>query len=152
MKSEKAVSPIISTVLLILIVIIIAIVILLWSRGFVQEAIEKTIAGNTKRVNDFCADVKLSSITNGDGTFGFENVGNVPLFGFNLKVTSGGSSSLYTYDNNNGGTVNPGFSVVIEDRGLYSDYDEVKVLPILLGQTAGGQNEFACPEENGFII
>ena len=37
-------SPVISTVLLIMIVIIIAIIILLWSRGFVQEAIEKNDA------------------------------------------------------------------------------------------------------------
>ena len=41
--NKKAVSPIISTVLLIMIVIILAIIILLWSRGFIKEAITKDI-------------------------------------------------------------------------------------------------------------
>ncbi len=145
-------SPVISTVLLIMIVIIIAIIILLWSRGFVQEAIEKDIAGSKKRINEFCPDVKLKSIVNSDGSFGFENIGNVPLFGFNLKITGDGDSQIFNYDNNNDGTVNPGFSVLIENRGNYVDFGEVKVIPIILGESEGGQSEFECPEKNGFVI
>jgi flagellin-like protein len=152
MRGRKAVSPVISTVLLIMIVIIIAIIILLWSRGFVQEAIEKDIAGSTKRINEFCPDVKLKSIVNSDGSFGFENIGNVPVFGFNLKISGDGDSEIINYDNEGGGTVNPGFSVLIEDRGSYDELGEVKVIPIILGESEGGQSEFECPEKNGFVI
>jgi flagellin-like protein len=151
MVSKKAVSPVISTVLLIMIVIIIAIIILLWSKGFVQEAIEKDIAGSKKRINEFCPDVSLKSIVNSDGSFGFVNVGNVPVFGFNLKVSGGGDSSVYNYDNTNGGTVNPGFSVLVEDK-VYDGNVEYKVIPILLGQKGSGQEPFECPEKNGFVI
>jgi len=146
------VSPIISTVLLIMIVIIIAVIILVWSVGFVQEAVEKEIAGNKKRVDDFCRDVKLKSIINGDGTYGFENVGNVPVYGFKLKKTTEGSSEIVEFDVNNGGSVNPGFSVIVENEGVYSDYVELKVIPILLGQKGSGQEPFECPESSAFGI
>ena len=48
-KNKKAVSPTISTVLLVMIVIIVAIIILMWSRGFIKEAIEKEVAGEKKK-------------------------------------------------------------------------------------------------------
>lgn len=152
MKGKKGVSPIVSTVLLIMVVVIMAIIILFWAKGFVKEAIEKEIAGSKKRVNEFCLDVRLKSILNSDGSFGFENTGNVPLYAFNLKLTDGGSSRLVKISTDAGGSVNPGFSVIVDDQGKYSDYDEVKVIPILLGQSDNGQREFECPEKNGFLI
>ena len=49
-KNKKAVSPVVSTVLLVLIVIILAIIILLWSRGFIKEVILKEIPGEESKV------------------------------------------------------------------------------------------------------
>lgn len=152
--AKKAVSPVISTVLLIMIVIILGIIILLWSKGFIKEVVEKEIAGNTKRVDDYCKDVKLSSIINQDGSFGFENVGNVPIFAYNVKLTSVGSgeSTTVKVENKNGGAVNPSFGSIITNQGSYGDYEKVKVIPILLGKAKGGIKEFECPEEVGFVI
>ncbi|MAG02186.1 hypothetical protein CMI42_02520 [Candidatus Pacearchaeota archaeon] len=149
-ENKKAVSPVISTILLVMIVIILAIIILLWARGFVDEAVEKEIAGNSKRVNEFCLDVKLKGIVNVD-EFGFENVGNVPVFAFNLKLTDGGGSRIVRFDNENGGSVNPGFSFIAEGYS-YNDYEEVKIIPILLGQSSNGQKEFECDDRDGFVI
>ena len=42
LKNKKAVSPMISTVLLIMIAIIIAIIILIWGRGFIKEKLDKS--------------------------------------------------------------------------------------------------------------
>src|SRR3989344_6352117 len=86
MKEKKGVSPVVSTVLLIMIVIVIAIIIILWARGFVKEIIEKNIDGNIKRVNEYCNEVRLEPFVNTDNTFGFDNVGNVPVYRFDLKV------------------------------------------------------------------
>ena len=35
----------------------------------------------------------------------------------------------------------------------YSDYSEIKIMPIILGKSkSGGVTQFPCPEKNGFII
>ena len=153
-KSKKAVSPVISTVLLIMIVIILAIIILLWSRGFISEVVEKEIAGSIKRVDDYCKEVKLSSIINQDGSFGFENVGNVPIFAYNVKLTriDSGESTTVKFENKNGGAVNPSFGSIISDQGRYDEYEKVKIIPILLGKAKGGTKEFTCPEDTSFVI
>ena len=157
MKNKKAVSPVVSTILLVMIVLIIAILIILWAKGFHKEVIEKEIDGNKKRVNEFCNEVKLKSILNVDGTFGFENIGNVPLYGFSVKMSEldSGKSKAYYFSGKN---VNPGFSVMIDsslDSSFtisYDKYEEVKVFPILLGEAKTGTKEFQCPEENALEI
>jgi len=154
MKSEKkAVSPIVSTVLLIMIVVVIAIIILLWAAGFVEEVITKEIAGNEKRVQDYCREIEISQIINDNDSFGFENKGNVPLFGFRVKTSEEGSSQMHRVQGDGGGKVNPGFSVIVENLKPYEVYDSIAILPTLLGETEQGDNrEFDCPEENSIIL
>jgi len=153
--SKKAVSPVISTVLLVLIVIVLATIILLWSRGLIKEAITKEIVGESKRVEQFCSEVGVESILNEDGSFGFSNNGNVPIYSVNVKLTSGGNSEIKEIDSASGGSVNPGFATFIEDPDIqtYENYEEVKIIPVLLGKTkSGGIEPFECPEINGIII
>ena len=119
---KKAVSPVVSTVLLIMIVVVIAIIILLWATGFVEEIVTKEIAGIEKRVQDYCREVELSQIINNDDSFGFENNGDVPIFGFRVKTSEGGSSELFRVEGGGGGRVNPGFSIIVD--GLES-YDKI---------------------------
>ena len=158
MIRKKAVSPIIATVILIMIVIILAIIILLWSRGFIKEIITKEIAGNKKRANELCLEIKMNPIKNEDGTFGFENVGNVPIYAFNVKLveTGSGSSKIIKVSKEQGGSVNPGFTTVIKNPEItsYSDYESIKIIQILLGKTEKSEaiKEFPCPEEQGLII
>jgi flagellin-like protein len=152
-NQKKAVSPIVSTVLLVMIVIVLAIIILLWARGFVDEIITKEIAGNEKRVNEYCMDVEISQIINDDGSFGFENKGNVPLYGFRVKTSEGGGSSQMHRVEGDQGRVNPGFSVVIEDLKDYDDYETIIIIPTLLGKTElGDSREFDCPEGSGIEL
>lgn len=154
--SKKAVSPIIATVLLIMIVIILAIIILMWSRGFIKEIITKEIAGNEKRVNELCLEVKMNPIKNEDGSFGFENIGNIPIYAFNVKLVGGGSSEIIKISKEERGSVNPGFTTIISKPGItsYSDYELIKIIPILLGKSEKSEaiKEFPCPEEQGLII
>ncbi len=155
-RDEKAISPVVSTVLLIMIVVILAIIILLWSKGFIKEALLKKVADTEKPVDYFCSEIQLESYVSDDeaGAFGFKNVGNVPIYAFDLKTVlkdSGDSSSEEVRDKN--GIVNPGFTKLFEDKN-YEDYDEIKVIPILLGKKAksGGREPFQCPERNAFEI
>ena len=158
MKNKNAVSPIISTVLLIMIVIILAIIILLWSKGFIKEALTKDIGGNEQIVNKLCQEVQINPIINEDDTFGFENTGNVPIYAYNVKLDGDGSSEIIKISKEEGGYVNPGFTTIVEksmvgDRG-YSNFQKVKIIPILFGKSkkSGATQEFPCPEENGVFV
>lgn len=153
-KGKKGLSPIISTSILIVIVIILAIIILLWARGFIQEAVIKEIAGSEKRAEEFCSEIKMRGIVNEDDTFGFENSGSVPIFAYRVKLEGEGNSEVIKISNEQGGSVNPGFSVIIESSrvGSYSDYEKIMVIPILLGKVEGSTQEFECPERNGILI
>jgi len=163
MKYKKAVSPVVSTVLLIMIVIVIAIIILLWARGFVKEVIEKNIGGNVKRANEYCNEVQLTPIVNDDDekTFGFRNDGNVPIYQFHLKVKEKGKGSSQVIEFTKDAVLNPGFAITIEDKEAsngvdisgYDFYEEIKVIPVLLGKTEnGGVKSFVCPEETAIKI
>ncbi|MEK6914767.1 MAG: archaellin/type IV pilin N-terminal domain-containing protein [Nanoarchaeota archaeon] len=151
---KKGLSPIISTAILIIIVIVLAIIILLWSRGFIKEAVIKEIAGNSKRAEEFCREIKMRGILNEDDSFGFENTGSVPIFAYRVKLEGAGKSKIIKIDNENGGAVNPEYSVIVDHLEIkkHSEYESVKIIPILLGKVQGGTQEYECPEYNGIEI
>jgi len=147
---KKAVSPIISTVLLIMIVIILAIIILLWAMSFLKEAITKEVGPANKRVNEFCGEIDMYPVINADGTFTFENKGQIPIYAFNLKLeeTGTGKSETVKIDQ----SVNPGFTTSIPGYNT-NDYEAIKIIPILLGKTKeGASKEFTCPSRYGLVI
>jgi flagellin-like protein len=160
MIKKRAVSPVIATVLLIMIVIVLALIILLWSRGFVKEAITKKIGDTEKTVEQYCGEVTLQPIVHegaeGDSRcFGFQNIGTVPIYKFKIKATITNSGETTNIDGNE--PVNPGFSVLIKDEvgdcNDYNQYEDVKVIPILLGTKKSGTAEpFECPENNAVSI
>ena len=140
--------------ILIVIVIILAIIILLWARGFVGEAVIKEIAGSEKRAEEFCREVKMRGIVNQDDTFGFENSGTIPIFAYRVKVEGSGGSDVVKIGNEQGGSVNPGYSVIVQSSqiGSYSEYDSVLIIPVLLGRVEGSTQEYECPEVNGVLV
>jgi len=157
-KNKKAVSPIVSTVLLITICIVLALIILLWSKGFIKETIEKEIAGETKNIDKACSEIYITPIINTETqSFGFTNSGNVPIYAFNLKLSSNGNSEITKISSVDGGLVNPGFSTIIKDAAGnaydYDIYEEIKIIPILLGKSkSGGIQEYQCSEKDSLII
>lgn len=149
---ENAVSPVVSTILLIMLVIIIAVIIILWFRVFLKESIIKEIAGKTKNIEDYCRDVRLKAILNDDNSFGVTNEGNVPIYGFNLKLArDDGTASEVPVSN---ARLNPGFSIMFSDQGYRNDYESVKAIPILLGKrkSSSATEQFICPDKYGVDI
>lgn len=149
-RGRRAVSPVIATIILIMIVIIIAIIIILWFRVFFKEAIIKEVAGDSKVIEKFCTEVKMKPILNEDGTFGFTNEGNVPIYAVDLKTkTTGGKSEVGRLSL----SANPGMTKMIPSPPFYSDYEEVKIIPVLLGKKKSGLVAvYACPERDGIKI
>lgn len=154
-KKERAVSPIVSTILLVMIVVVLAAIIFLWTRSFIKEAVTKDIAGDIKTVDQLCVNgLGIKSFVNEDGSFGFTNNGNVPIYAFNVKETNeDGSSDIIRRDT----PVNIGKSVTldssIDSSFVYNNHKEIKIIPILLGKMKNGNaQEYTCPEENGVIL
>ncbi len=156
--NKKAVSPMVSTVLLIMIVVVLAIIILVWTMGFIKEAITKEVAGDKKTVDKYCGEVELNVNFNNDGSFGITNNGNVPVNGFKLKLIGGGSSEIIEYGQEIG-SINPGFGLnpVVDKAGNEilannANYDEIKIIPILLGETKAGPEAYTCPERDALEV
>ena len=155
--NKKGLSPIVATSILIVIVILLAIIILIWSRGFIKEAVIKEIAGNSKRAEEFCREIGMRGFVNEDNTFGFENTGTIPIFAYRINLEKSGSSEIIRVGNDQGGSVNPGGPVIItksivENILPYSEYDSVKIIPVLLGKVEGSTQSYDCPEINGIDI
>lgn len=152
MNRKKAVSPVVSTVLLVMIVIIIAVIIVVWLSSFYKEAITKEIAGQKKTVDQFCTEIKIKAFANeNDGSFGVNNNGNIPIYGYALKLIGAGTSRIEKKVGKDWNT-NPGFQKTFTSPD-YRTYEKVLVIPILLGKTKSGSvNEFQCPEENGVQV
>jgi len=150
---KKAVSPVISTVLLVMIVITLASIIIFWSKGFIKESLTKEVGGQEKEINQVCSEITAAAIINNDGSFGISNNGNVPIYALNLKVTKndGGSSITSIID-----SVNPGQSIMINEDVEHDDdnYIGIKIIPVIIGtsKSSGEYKEFTCPEGNGVVI
>ena len=147
-NKKKGVSPVIATVLLIAMVIIIAIIILAWSWSFLEEKILKF----EKPIENVCSEVSIRTFVNDDAgkSFGFSNIGNVPIFAVDLKLSDLGSGNSDVIRIN--GQVDVGLSKTL-DGYSYNNYEEVKIIPVLLGKTqSGAVKEYTCPEKASFVV
>jgi len=162
-KKKKAVSPVISTILLIMIVIILAIIILLWANSFIKEAITKTIDSKEKSIESWCQEIEITpEISDNEESFGFTNNGNIPIYQYELITSdTSGDSKTILVKSAIGGSVNPGFSSIVDsdsnpEVGDYSSYSTIKVIPILLGDGKGknnlGKQEVKCPEKLAIVL
>ena len=143
-QNKKGVSPVIATVLLISMVIIIGIIIFLWFRGMVGETVTKF----GKNIELACEDVVFDASYSGETLF-ITNDGAVPIYDMNVKIEGAGShdteklsgiSSSWGEGLAQGGVFE---SDVAEAQGATS----ITLIPILLGNTDGGENkEFVCDE------
>ena len=145
--NKKAISPIISTVMLIMIVIVIAVIILLWSQGFTKEKILKF----DRAIDNVCLDVSLETYVNADSTIGLRNKGIVPIQEVKLIVSEGGNDIVYDIGIDEG-KIGAGLSNTITDP-IYSSGKDMKVIPVLLGRSKSGAIQtFTCPESTGVQV
>tara|TARA_Y100000034_G_scaffold88866_1_gene106747 strand:- start:155 stop:604 length:450 start_codon:yes stop_codon:yes gene_type:complete len=144
-KNKRAISPIISTVLLIMIAIIIAIIILIWGRGFIKEKLLKF----DKPVENVCSEVGIRAFINDDNSYGFTNTGNIPIYQVDLKKMERGKSTITRIDKG----VNPGGVIILGNDYDDPDIEEIRVIPVLLGETdSGSQKDYSCPEHTSVIV
>jgi len=151
--AKKGVSPVIATVLLVVMVIVIGLIIFLWFNSFTQEAVTKFGGRNIALV---CDDVQF--LSNYDGsTISISNIGNVPIYSLNLKITS--SRSHKTEDIQDI-TDNWPALTGLRQGGIYSESSsalnikmsgatEALLVPILIGTSSEGEKTHVCEDRHG---
>jgi len=139
---KRGISPVIATLLLIALVIIIALIVFQWMKGFTKEAVTKFDGTNIDLV---CNDVQFDASYSDDGTLTISNLGNVPIYNFDVKAEYAGghdTSNLGETGLSQGGVISVPFDA--------SDYNKIILIPILLGvNKEGEQKTQACDERQG---
>lgn len=148
---KKGISPVIATVLLVGLVIVTGLIVFAWFRGFTQETVTKFGGENIELAcNDLQFEASYSSSSN---TLSVSNVGNVPIYGINVKITKEASFSTekirdlsdkwpenglgqgQVFSGNMGSTISSG--------------DEVILIPVLIGTTGSDEKTHVCGEQYG---
>lgn len=139
---KKGLSPVIATVLLISLALILALIVFLWARSFVKEKAQKF----GEPIENACGDISFDAeVVASDGKVYVNNVGNVPLYGVEVrKKESGASENLGIGNFGNGLPVGGSKSADVE--GAINPGEEVIVVPIILGETENYKKPYTCDE------
>ena len=144
-SSKKALSPVITTVLLILLAIVLAAIIMLWAFGFFGEHVMKfdPSTNEDKSIDEACSSVLLEASVSGNEV-SVLNTGNVAINKIAIrKSSSDGSSSIEEKEVN----LIPGQSTSVVATDLSGKIIEIS--PILLGKKQKSQelSEYTCEEK-----
>ena len=148
---RKGVSPVIATTLLVTMVVVIGLIIFLWFRGFTQEAITKFEGTNIELV---CGDVRFdSSYSSSSGEIFLSNIGNVPIYSFQLKIEQQGSHETLSIESITGswpGTgLNQGGVFSGDISSSASGAEKITLIPVLRGTSDSGVRTHVCDEQYG---
>ena len=149
MNSKRGVTPVIATILLVGIVILIGVIVFLWFKNLQKESITKF--GDTN-IELICDEVSFEASYSSNQIY-FSNKGNVPIYSFKVKISKEGGYETKNIDDltqwekglNEGKT----FSAPIN---LDSEAKEIKLIPVLLGNSPRGYRSFVCGEQYGITI
>ncbi len=146
---KRGLSPVIATTLLIVIGLVLVTIILLWARSWIGEKIQKDLGGGSEAIENFCSDVEFVVEVESSGDVSVNNIGNVPIYGMEIRKRGGGSEeNLGTVDFGNG--LPKGSSKSESLSGASINYgDEIIAVPVLLGETESYKKPYTCDESFG---
>lgn len=149
-KTKKAISPIIASILLIMLVVVIAVIIMVFARNFFNDISTDITGVGGRQIDKLCTEVKLTPIRYNSGEFGFSNDGNVPVDSYRVLTSEGGKETLHDKVET---LVGPGAVEKVSGVVIIASYDKVKVIPILSGKNKNGETVmYECPEINALEI
>jgi len=151
---KKGVSPVIATVLLISMALILVAIIFIWAKSWIGEKIQKDLGQGPEAVESFCGDISfVPEVEEGFGGIkvSVNNIGNIPLYGINVRKQTGGSVIDVGEGVFNGGLPKgAGKSVDVSSGGEdLSAGDEVIIVPIILGETNAYKKPYTCDDSFG---
>ena len=143
-NNKKAISPIITTVLLVLVAMILAIIILFWARGFISEKISKFIPAQSqdRPVAEACESVSLSVAITGAKELSIINQGDIPVYKLGVRVKdNGGQATIVEYETIG---LDPGQSKLLATP-TQTLTGGVSIVPILMAKSEKtGTVEYNC--------
>ena len=145
MLEKRGLSPIIAVVLLIILAILMSLIFFNWARSFTKEKEQKfgqpadIICDKTM----FAAEIKQSN-----GEVVVTNIGNIPLYGIQLKEkNSGFLKNIDTKYFQQG--LAPGETGIINFTSGFEIEREYLVIPVLLTETTSYKKPYLCDERSG---
>lgn len=141
--NNRGVSPVVATVLLVSITLILAVIVFFWARSFVGETIEK----NERAIELSCEEVDFF-IEAYDGQLAVKNIGSVPIYGVEMRLKGAGEIKEI---GQTGDDIGPGESAIFILPPEAVNGDTIIAVPILLGETQGGEEQvaFVCDADYG---
>ncbi len=145
-NKKRGVSPVVATILLVSIVVVIGLIVFLWFRGVTKEAITK-FGTNIELV---CNDVEFDASYSG-GVLSVVNRGNIPIFKMKLKISEYGSYETKDIEELSEKWPQAGLNQgkTFSDRIDIGEgtSEEIKIVPVLIGDSGSGQKTFVCDEK-----
>jgi flagellin-like protein len=146
-RTKKALSPVIATVLLLALVFVLAVLVFIYFRGFLSEQVEKFGQPIERVCDNVLFDVRLNEQ---DTSYSLEivNRGNAPIYYFDLKEVAGGDSDTIKLD-----VSLDGGEGIIENPVFGDETEEIILYPVILGKVKGERTKkpFVCIEQGKTI-
>jgi flagellin-like protein len=147
-NKKKALSPVITTILLILLAIVLASIVLLWGQGFIKESLVKfdPALNEDRPIEELCDKVNFVGQVQGNSLI-MNNLGEIPIHRINIKASSDVSSDSEEIEIN----LNVGASrTILTSLSLVGK--QIEVTPILLGKNKNEEiSQYSC-SNNAKII
>ncbi len=133
LNNKKGVSPVIATVLLIAIVVVVIAIIFVWSKSFIKESIQK----KGLPAEQACSQINLQKSCS-DGILSITNMGNIPVYQFDVKKNLEGRTVLQHSNDEIG--IGESIEVFLGSE-CPSNY---KVIPAILGNAKDARKVYTC--------
>lgn len=144
-RGKRALSPVISTVLLIAIVFILAAIIFMWAGSFIQEEVMK----NDQPIENSCGDISLGVSLEGD-QLTIVNRGNIPVYAIQIKQEEPEKGRTLIGDEQ---VIDLNAGDSKKETIIVTPYTKtITVIPILLGKVKAKNQKYTCPENYGIEI
>lgn len=142
---KKGVSPVIATVLLIALAIVLVSFVFIWAKNVIKERTEKF----GEAVHLSCDDIDFVPEAESIGRINVNNVGNIPLYGIEVRKKGVGSIKNLGagyFDNGLPKGAGKGVDIDLKNPGIG---DEFIIVPIILGETDEYKKPYVCSDEFG---
>ncbi len=146
-KNKRGISPVVAVAMLIAVVIVLALIVFFAAREMIEDVLVKSVAGEDMERGQACREINLDvGYYSSDGRVEIVNDGNIPVYKFDILAEVDGYEQSYFSDEEfDSESLGIGDSITVT---IDEDYDEVEVIPIIIGEDEEGVEMSAKCEDH----